>query len=137
MHGARDTWHVTALAATAIAAVREIQALQAPHIAEPDDAHMTRLERRMAASAQAARQALAALPPLVQPSSRPNVVAATAALDRFMAIHARITALSRRNTNVRSLALTLNEKGKLTRQCEESLLALRDGLARRSLSGAR
>jgi hypothetical protein len=134
---AKDAWHVRALAATAVAAVSDIQARQAPHIAEADDAAMTRMEARMAASEAAARRVLEALAPLIAAASRPRLDAARAALDRFMAVHAEITALSRRNTNVRSLALTLNEKGPLTRACEESLRALREALDKRGLSGTR
>lgn len=134
---AKDTWRVKALVATAVAAVREIQALQAPHIAEADDAGMTRMEKRMATMEAAARDALETLAPLVQPASRPRLVAATAVLDRFMAVNAQIMVLSRRNTNVRSLALSLNQKGKLTSACEERLRALRDALAKRGFTGTR
>jgi hypothetical protein len=134
---ARDGGQIKAPAATAIAAVREIQALQAPHIAEPDDAAMTRMEARIAAAEAAARSALQTLTPLVSAASRPGLAAAAAALDRFMALHAEITALSRRNTNVHSLALSLNEKGKLTRACEDSLRALRTALDGRGFSGTR
>ena len=95
-----------ALEANALASVREIQALQAPHIADPDDTAMARLEQRMTGSEAAARRALAALAPLVQPASRSRLAAATQALDRFMALNAQIISLSRRNTNVRSLALS-------------------------------
>lgn len=137
LNAPKEMWRVKALAATASAAVRHIQALQAPHIASAEDAEMNRIEARMTASAAVARSAVEALAPLVQPASRPKVMAATAALDRFMAANAQIVALSRRNTNVRSLALSLNEKGKLTQACEESLTALRDALSRRDLSGAR
>ena len=55
---ATNQWHVEALAATAVAAVREIQVLPAPHIAEADDAAMTRMEERMTAAEAAARHAL-------------------------------------------------------------------------------
>ncbi len=51
--------------------------------------------------------------------------------------HAETIASSRRNTNVRSLALTLDQKGKLTPPCEDALRALRDGLAKRSVGGTR
>ena len=132
-----EACRVKATTAAAVAAVREIQALQAPHIAAAEDAVMTALDARMAAAEQVARRALAALPPLVQPSSRPAVAAAVAALDRFMALHAQISVLSRRNSNVRSLALTLNEKGRMTRACEDSLRALRDALGKRGFSGTR
>jgi hypothetical protein len=133
----KDTWRVRALAATAVASVREIQGLQAPHIAEADDATMTGLEKRMASSEKAARSALQTLAGLIQPASRPKLAAATAALDRLMQINTQIISLSRRNSNVRSLALSLNQKRTVTASCEESLRALRDALAKRGFTGIR
>ena len=47
------------------------------------------------------------------------------------------TALSRCNSNVRSLALSLSEKGRVVAVCEESLVALCDALARRGFTGTR
>jgi hypothetical protein len=138
LHGAvpsRDNGRVTALVATAVAAVREIQALQAPHIAEPDDATMARLEARMAAAEAVARGALTTLDGVVAPAARPKVAAATAALDRFMGVNAQILALSRRNTNVRSLALSLDEKRKLTAPCEDTLRQLQALLGKRGYPG--
>jgi hypothetical protein len=129
-----DAWRIKALAATAIAAVREIQALQAPHIAEAGDAAMTAMETRMAAAEASARGALRELAPLV---GAPPLATANASFDRFMRAHAEITALSRRNTNVRSLALALNEKGKLTGACEDSVSELRAALAKRRFSATR
>jgi hypothetical protein len=134
---AKDTWRVKALVAAAVANVREMQVLQAPHIAEADDVVMTRMEKRMATSETAARAALETLAPLVQPASRPRIAAATAALDKFVGLNAQIMALSRRNTNVRSLALALNQKGKATDACEHSLQSLRDALAKRGFYGTR
>lgn len=132
---ARDDWHVKALAASAVSAVREIQALQAPHIAEADDASMASLEQRMAAAEAVARTALATMTPLVTTASRPRVGAAGQALDRFMALNAQILALSHRNSNVRSLALSLDEKRKLTGPCEQSLRALQAALAQHGYAG--
>jgi hypothetical protein len=134
---ARDAWRVKALAATAVAEVRQIQALQAPHIANAEDTEMSRMEERMAASEKKARVALETLGPLVQPGSRSALTAAADALDRFMALNAQITALSRRNTNVHSLALTLNDKGKLTRECEDTLAGLRAALDKRGFTATR
>jgi hypothetical protein len=111
--------------------------LQAPHIAEADDATMTSLEKRMASSEKAARSALQTLAGLIQPASRPKLAAATAALDRLMQINTQIISLSRRNSNVRSLALSLNQKRTVTASCEESLRALRDALAKRGFTGIR
>jgi hypothetical protein len=127
---ASDTWHVTALVATAVSSVREIQVLQAPHIADPDDSAMSRLEQRMASAGAAARSALATLATLLPPTSRPRLATGSAALDQFMAVNKQIVELSRRNTNVRSLALSLNQKRPLTAACEGTLHALQDAMAK-------
>src|SRR5262249_9652359 len=124
----KEAWHVRALSSSAVASVREIQALQAPHIAEADDAVMTALEKGTAASWARAHQALDRLNGLVAPACRPGLTAARGALDRFMQVNAEIVTLSRRNTNVRSLALSLNQKRVLTAACEGSLQVLRDSL---------
>jgi hypothetical protein len=134
---AKNTWRIKALAAAAVAAVREIQVLQAAHIASADDAAMSRMEQRAATLEAEARTALAALAPLAQPASRLRLAAATSALDRFVGVNAQITALSRRNSNVRSLALSLNDKGKLAGACEDSLRALRQALEKRGFTGTR
>ncbi len=133
----KDAWRVKALAATAVANVREIQVLQAPHIAESDEAAMARMEKRMVSSEAAARNALEMLASLVPPASRPQLSAATAALDRFMGLNSQLITLSRRNTNVRSLALSLGKKRMLTAACEDSLRALQDALAKRGFSATR
>jgi hypothetical protein len=132
-----NAWQVQALAARAVTTVREIQVLQAPHIADADDAVMTRMEKQMATSEAGARIALKTLSGLVSPASRSRLAAATAALDRFMNLNAQVTALSRRNTNVRSLALSLDHKRPLIAACEESLHTLRDSLASRGFTGIR
>jgi hypothetical protein len=126
-----NRWRVEALVATAVGAVREIQVLHAPHIADPDDAAMTRIEQEMATSEATARSALKGLGPLIGPGSEPRLADARAALDRFMALNAELIVLSRRNTNVRSLALSLDQKRALTIACEERLQALQAALAKR------
>jgi hypothetical protein len=134
---APNQWRVRALAMTAVADLREIQVLQARHIAQADDAVMTRLEERMATAERGVRDALDALKPAVPEASASQVVAARASFDAFMKVNAEIVPLSRRNSNLRSLALTLNEKGKLTNACEATLRDLRDALAKRTLGGTR
>jgi hypothetical protein len=134
---AKDEWRVRALTASAISSVREIQVLEAPHIAERDDSAMTRFEQRMASSEAEARTALKSLAPLVESGSRGRLSDASAALDRFMSVNAQLVGLSRRNTNVRSLALSLNEKRPLTDACEQTLRALNDALAKRGYQRGR
>ena len=134
---AKDAWQVKALTATAVSAVREIQVLQAPHIAEADDAAMTRLEAQMASSEGLARGALQTLAGLLPPVSRPQLDRATAALNHFHDFNTQLIVLSRRNSNVRSLALSLGRKRVLTARCEESLHAIQDALSKRTFTGTR
>jgi hypothetical protein len=134
---ARDSWRVKAIVAMAVASLREVQVLQAPHIAASDDAVMARIEGQMQTAVAGARRPIDTLASLVQPASRARIATAAAALDRFVDLNAQIVALSRRNTNVRSLALALNEKGKLTAACEDSLRAIREALSQRGFTGTR
>src|SRR5580765_7755437 len=132
-----EAWHVLALSATASMTVREIQVLQGPHIADADEAVMTRMEQQMSTSQAAARKALDELRPLVSSASRPQIEAASAALNQFLALNSQLIALSRKNTNVRSLMLSLDEKRKVTLECQEKLRALQSSLAGRGYSGIR
>jgi hypothetical protein len=127
---APELWRVKATAATAIGAVREIQVMQGPHIAAPEDASMAAIEARMKAAEVIARDGLATLSLLVDPPSRQTLATATGALNRFMDVNAQIVGLSRRNTNVRSLALALTQKQTLVAPCEQTLRALDEALAR-------
>jgi hypothetical protein len=119
-----------AQAAGGVAAVREIQAIWAPHIAEPDDAVMTRFEQEMAALEAKARGSVTALEGFVGAKGKPPLVAAGAALDRFAAISKDLVALSRRNTHVRSVELALRRRPALAGPCDQSLRALGDALAK-------
>jgi hypothetical protein len=111
----------------AIAAVREIQAIQARHIAESDEAEMRSMETEMTAADDVARRAVERLRSLA-PRAAADLAAATTALDAFKATNTELIALSRRNSNVRSLALSMGRKRTLTGACDESLRALQDAL---------
>jgi hypothetical protein len=131
----KDHCGADAVATRAQLAVREIQILQAPHIAEADDATMTRIEAEMAARQTVARDALHALAKSAGGDAK--IAAATVALDRFEKISSELVALSRRNSNVRSLELALRRKPVLTAACDSSLAALEDALAKEGLGGTR
>jgi len=134
---ANDSWHILALAATALAAAREIEVLEASHIVEADDGAMTRLEKRMSSAEDAARNALKALATLVPPAARPQVFAAESALNKFLEFHIQIIALSRRNSDVRSLALSLGQLRILHAQCENDLRALAEAVDKRGFKATR
>jgi hypothetical protein len=128
---------VEALVAKADAAVLGIQVIQARHIAESDEAAMSRMEAEMAASEAAARKALETLKGLLPPAAMPHLAAAAAALDRFKAVSAELVTLSRRNSNVRSLALSLGRKRTVTAECDDALHALEDAVAKREFTATR
>lgn len=130
-------WQAQALAMTAIAAVGDIQVLQARHIPEVEEAVMTRLEQEMNDAEKAARESLGSLARLPAPRSQADLRSADGALDRFMSLNAEITKLSRRNTNVQSLLLSFGEKGALKARCEDRLRALQEALGKRESSGTR
>jgi len=133
---ASETWHVKALVSAAISGLRGVQVLLAPHIASADDAVMTSLEKEIATAQGEARRALAALTSLELPDGQPGLQAASAALEQFTSVIQEINVLSRRNTNVRSLALSLGQKRMLAGACEESLDALQKALRARRDSPA-
>jgi len=134
---ASDSWHIRALAATALAAVREIEVLEASHIVEAEDGAMTRLEKRMSSAENTARNALTALATLVPPAASPQVLAAQSALNKFLELHVQIIALSHRNSNVRSLALSLGELRMLHAQCENYLRGLAEAVDKRGFKATR
>lgn len=128
---------VVSVALRAIVAVREVEVLHAPHIAEPNDAAMTRLEAEMDARRRAVRAAVATLAGLVDGGVKARIDDAGAELDRFDQAHGQLIALSRKNTNVRSLAISLGEGRARFGACEESLRSLGEALSKRGTTATR
>jgi hypothetical protein len=125
------------LAARAQLGTREIQALQAPHIAEADDAVMTQLEQRMAVSESSTRASLDELSSWLGSAGAAELAAAREQLDRFAQIHRDILALSRQNTEVRSLSSALGERRELAATCDAALVALQSELAKHGFRATR
>jgi hypothetical protein len=109
-------------------AVSRVQAIEARHIAEADDAAMTRLEEQMHTLQTQARASLESASRLM-PADPAAIDAAGSALDGFDRLHGEVIELSRRNTNVRSLALTLGRQRSLAAACEDQLRILEDALS--------
>ena len=133
----KDRCRIEGLIAKSMLAVREIQILYGPHIAEPNDAAMTNMEQEMAHLDANARSAIASLTAMVPRDVRPALSIALSALDRFKDLSRQIVALSRRNTNVRSLKLSLQTKPPLSAACNESLRALQDLLTKEDIKATR
>jgi hypothetical protein len=133
----KDRCRVDGLVARAEMAVREIQILQAPHIAEPSDETMAKIEKEMAERQATARDALKLLGWGASSAMTKELDAAKAALDRFDKLSAELVSLSRRNSNVRSLALALRRTPTLVAACDQSLAQLQDALSKEGFSGTR
>jgi hypothetical protein len=118
------------LAAGAQIAALRILTLLPPHIAEASDETMSAMEARMAEQERVVRADLDALAALPSIAGSPSLRAATAAWDRFATLEP-ILALSRENTNVRSLDLSLKGKRAALRASEAALTELE-----RALDGA-
>jgi leucyl-tRNA synthetase len=117
-----------------IAALR-IQALLAPHIAEETDQKMDELESRMQQDDQEVRRDLDALAALPESGGDADCKAAASSYSRFSELRTQILALSRENTNVRSLSISLDRKRKVMLLCQAALDALQKTILAEPIAG--
>jgi hypothetical protein len=114
----------------AFSEAQRIQALHAPHIMEKTDPRMDALEKDMAAADKAVRASLAGL------GKEQAAAKALGTYDQYWKITGEILTLSRQNTNVRSLALSLERKTKVLAACDEALRVLEENVRERMASKA-
>lgn len=112
---------------TEVAALR-IQTLLAPHIAEENDNKMDEIEAQMNGLAREVQRNLGLLAVHPKLSGESDVSAASSAFRRYSGIKAQILTLSRENTNVRSLTISLTQKRSVMLLCQESLAALQQAV---------
>ena len=118
-----------------IAALR-IQALLPPHIAEESDQAMDEMELRIAREDRVVREALDALAAMPALRGNSDLTAALSGYARFAETRARILELSRENTNVRSLAISLSTKRRALLVCQDALAALKTTLEQEPIAAA-
>ena len=124
----------------ALIAGLKIYALHSPHIAEANDGKMDQLEAQMNAEEKLAAQSLAELAQLAGSTGgthRDAVLQAQTAFADFIQVTAEVVALSRQNSNIRSLELSLGKKRNLTAQCDETLAAFQKVVQSRSFKATR
>lgn len=126
---------VALLAFGAQTSVLRIQALLAPHIAEESDPKMDLLEASMAKDENLARRDLDGLEKVPGLKGNADLERARSAFTRYAGIKTQIVSLSRENTNVRSLALSLNQKRNAMALCMEVLAALKDAILEEPIAG--
>ena len=117
------------LAASAQSATLRLETRLAPHIAEESDKKMNDLEALMATDDRQVREALDGLAALPELRDDPDLATARSSFTRFGEVRTQILALSRENTNVRSLAISLDQKRKAMAVCQDDLNALQQAIA--------
>jgi uncharacterized membrane protein len=108
--------------------VLRIQVLLAPHIAEESDPKMDQMEALMSEQETQVRKDLDGLTALANFRGDDNLRTAVSRFVRYEEVKARILALSRENTNVRSLTLSLSQKRNALALCLDALNALKVAL---------
>jgi hypothetical protein len=110
-----------------IAALR-IQTLLPPHIAEESEQKMDRMEYLMAQEDRRVHESLDELAAMEKLTADPSLAIARSSYARFSDTKSQIVKLSRENTNVRSLSISLNQKRKVMLLCLDALANLRNAI---------
>jgi hypothetical protein len=121
-----DAVKIIRFASRAVTSTLNLYALQAPHIAESTATRMEEIEVVMRSLDAQVTDALQSLQALVDEPGKSFLNAAWASYKDFQTINAEIVELSRQNSNVRSFALSLGQKRKMTAQCQDRLAALQE-----------
>jgi hypothetical protein len=119
-----DRPQVARLALETQNAALRIQILLAPHIAEESEKKMDELEAAMAERDEVVRADLTRLKAVRDLSGDPDLEAAESGYARYGSLRTQILSLSRKNTNVRSTALSLKDNREALRACQGALDAL-------------
>ena len=132
---ANDAKQVMDLAFRARISALRIQALLAPHIAEENDAKMDRMESSMTKEEAQIRRDLDGLAGVAKLARDADVAIAASRFVRYEEIKSQIVPLSRENTNVRSLTLSLTQKRKAMIATLDTLSALRQEIVDEPIAG--
>jgi hypothetical protein len=125
------------LAYGAMNAAFMIYSLQSPHINEAQDKKMDELEIIMGTSEQRVRSDLSNLIRLTGSQGKATGDHASLAFSKFMEVNKEVIRLSRMNTNVKSLQISLGRKRKIATQCEEILNSLQEMVQGRAFKATR
>jgi len=131
-----DAKKVMSLAFGAEIGALRIETLLPVHIAEARDSRMDEIEAVMIQEDEKVRGDLAGLRALPKLGADADLAVATSRYDQFREIERQILELSRKNTNVRSLSISLKQKRKVMLDCDEVLSQLQDSIRKEPIEGA-
>ncbi len=112
-----------------------LQTLIPPHIAEESDQKMDELEILMSKEDKQILKNLDELTALKNLKQKANLATAVSSYTQFSKIKAQILALSRENTNVKSLSISLNQKRKVMLLCQDTLNKLQQAILEEPIAG--
>jgi hypothetical protein len=124
--GAQKEGRAARLLCHAMTSALKIYNLHSFHIAEASDEKMDQIEMQMKAEENEAFKSLDELAGIAGKKSRQALLQAKAAFTEFMEVTAEVIKLSRQNSNVKSLELSLGRKRKVAAQCDEILVAFQE-----------
>jgi hypothetical protein len=133
---AQDAKQVMSLAYGAEIAALRIQTLLPPHIAEASDPRMDELEALITKQEEQVRSDLEGLGALPKLDGDADLAVARSRYAQFLEIKSQVLVLSRQNTNVRSLSISLDQKRKVMLACHDLLSNLQDVIRKEPVEGA-
>lgn len=132
-----DCGQVSRLTSDALVALMKIEYLHSPHIHAVTDAEMGQIEKTMREQDAIVQNALASLGEVVGAAGRGKVDEATQVYVEFAAVTDEVIKLSRANTNVRSLALSMGRERVVAAKCNEILASLQEALKAKGFKATR
>ena len=134
---AQNEGRVTRLLYHAMTSALKLYNLHSFHIAEASDEKMDQIEMQMKAEENEASKSLDELTGIVGEKSRQALSQAKTAFTEFMEVTAEVIKLSRQNSNVKSLELSLGKKRKVAAQCDEILVTFQEAVQNRTFKATR
>ncbi len=134
---AQNEGRVTRLLYHAMTSALKLYNLHSFHIAEASDEKMDQIEMQMKAEENEASKSLDELTGIVGEKSRQALLQAKTAFTEFMEVTAEVIKLSRQNSNVKSLELSLGKKRKVAAQCDEILVTFQEAVQNRTFKATR
>lgn len=128
---------IAKLASQAAISVFKIYGFQAPHINESGDEQMDKIESLMKNEADIVKTSLKTLSYITDIGGQASLDEAEALFTEFMKVNEEVVRLSRLNSNVKSLELSLGRKRKIATQCDEILSMMQESISKKAFKSPR